>query len=52
MAIRVIVNPSSGRGRAGGLVPQIQQTLAEIGQAAAIDVARDGPDLAAAVRHF
>ena len=50
MAIRVIVNPSSGRGRAGGLVPQIQQTLAEIGQAAAIDVARDGPDLAAVVR--
>lgn len=50
MAIRVIVNPSSGRGRAGRLVPEVEQALVGLGLEPAIEITRDGSDLAAAVQ--
>ena len=50
MAIRVIANPSSGRGRAGRLVPQVSDALSGAGVRADIVITRDGADFARAVR--
>lgn len=50
MAIRVIANPSSGRGRAGRAIPVIAQTLADLGIQAHVTISRDARHFARSVR--
>lgn len=50
MSIPVIANPSSGRGRAGRLLPEVTATLVETGLAPDVVITRDGDDLRQAVR--
>lgn len=50
MKIRLIANPTSGRGRAADLVPEAVDALAEAGIAVEVRFTRDAADLRAAVR--
>lgn len=50
MAIRLIANPTSGRGRAGRLIPQVIESLESAGIAPEIVITRDAQDLRASVR--
>lgn len=50
MAIRVVANPTSGRGRAGRVVPQVVEALDQRGIRADVVITRDGSDLSRAVR--
>lgn len=51
MPITVIANPSSGRGRAARLLPQVRATLASLGLDGRIVVTKDADDLRGSVRH-
>jgi diacylglycerol kinase family enzyme len=50
VALTVIANPASGRGRVARLLPEITATLAAIGIDARVVTTRDAQDLRDAVR--
>lgn len=50
MTIRIVVNPSSGRGRAGRILPVVQEAMTGVGRDTTVVVTRDADDLRRAVR--